>query len=250
MGTRSIDAFTTFDPFLLCTGLLDQLSSVTCVQAVDGAAVQAAAVQFLLQQPKLMTAPTITPTTSPASSASVTSESAVASVPPTAAAPEKPRECDLGRLFARVLSVCETKAMRQVLLLVQESFQQSLKAEPQPDLDRIFLSKLISQFPRPGSALGFQIATVHMTPCVLWIFCRYHASPETALMKVIALGGDTDTAACILGALLGALHGYTWLPKRWLEKLENGARGRDYAVKLADALVKLDLRKQSGSEKP
>ena len=227
---------------------------MTCAQAIDGAAVQAAAVQFLLQQPKLNTSTpkgiaATTPISPTTSSTAVISESASASIPPTSAAPKKPQELEIARLFARLLSVCETKVMRQVLLAVQGSFEQSLKTEPQADLDRVFLSQLIRKFPRPGSGLGFQIATVHMMPCVLWVFCRYYDSPETALMKVIALGGDTDTAACILGALLGALHGYTWLPKRWVEKLENGARGRDYAIKLADALVKLDLREQAGSEK-
>ena len=152
----------------------------------------------------------------------------------------------------------ETKVMRQVLLALQTAFRDissphtppCTQTKPDPDLDLRVLSSIIRQFPRPGSGLGFQIATVHMMPCVLWTFCRYHASPETALMKAVALGGDTDTTACILGSLLGALHGHSWLPKRWLEKLENGERGRDYAIRLADALAKLDLREQPGCLSP
>lgn len=92
---------------------------------------------------------------------------------------------------------------------------------------------------RQGSGFDFQIAAVDMTPCVLWIAARYHHVPEEAIMRAISIGGDTDTCACMVGAILGALHGTKWIPLRWWDGVENGKRGRDYAVSLAERLAEL-----------
>jgi ADP-ribosylglycohydrolase/fructose-1,6-bisphosphatase/inositol monophosphatase family enzyme len=45
---------------------------------------------------------------------------------------------------------------------------------------------------------------------------RSSADVETSLIQTIACGGDTDTNAAIAGALLGALHGRTAFPSRWI----------------------------------
>jgi len=57
-----------------------------------------------------------------------------------------------------------------------------------------------------------------------------------------SLGGDTDTIGTMAGALAGALHGTTWIPARWYERIENGTHGRDEIVALARnlALLKVD----------
>lgn len=45
-----------------------------------------------------------------------------------------------------------------------------------------------------------------------------HASSvEEALVDTVMCGGDTDTNAAIAGALLGAVHGRTSIPDRWLD---------------------------------
>ena len=46
---------------------------------------------------------------------------------------------------------------------------------------------------------------------------------EEALTEVINLGGDTDTAGAILGALAGAHYGIGQIPRRWLDGLQNRA---------------------------
>jgi hypothetical protein len=89
---------------------------------------------------------------------------------------------------------------------------------------------------RPGSGFSFQIASVHMAPCVLWCACRYHATPRLAVQKAIDLGGDTDTTATMVGAIVGALHGTAWCAP-WACGLENGPRGRDFALGLAERLA-------------
>lgn len=110
------------------------------------------------------------------------------------------------------------------------------------------LRQLLSSVRRPGSGFDFQIATVHMMPCVFWVFIRYalvQRKPFEAVQRAIALGGDTDTTATMVGALCGALYGFdssSWLPQRLVQGLENDERGRDYALEVATKLAGLDLR--------
>ena len=46
------------------------------------------------------------------------------------------------------------------------------------------------------------------------------ASLEEGLVAVVARGGDTDTNACVAGALLGARFGKGQVPERWLSRLK------------------------------
>jgi ADP-ribosylglycohydrolase len=39
----------------------------------------------------------------------------------------------------------------------------------------------------------------------------------------VNLGDDTDTTACVAGALAGAMYGFGSIPREWLDQL----RGRD-----------------------
>jgi ADP-ribosylglycohydrolase len=112
-----------------------------------------------------------------------------------------------------------------------------------PDADEVAaLRALVQQEPRPGSGVDFQIASVHMCPCVMWCVCRGGLDdPRLAVLLAIDLGGDTDTTAAMAGAVVGALHGDGWLAD-WAEGLENGAHGRDYIVQLASDLARLDVR--------
>jgi hypothetical protein len=68
---------------------------------------------------------------------------------------------------------------------------------------------------------------------------------EEALIEVINLGGDTDTAGAILGALAGAYYGIGGIPRRWLDGLQNragiDARARALAVRTAAGLQIPDL---------
>ena len=61
---------------------------------------------------------------------------------------------------------------------------------------------------------------------------------EEAITEVINLGGDTDTAGAILGAMAGASYGISEIPKRWLDGLQNreGIDARAIAHELAEVL--------------
>ena len=41
------------------------------------------------------------------------------------------------------------------------------------------------------------------------------------------------TIGAMAGALVGALHGSSWIPPRWYGNIENGLHGRDEIVALA-----------------
>ena len=43
---------------------------------------------------------------------------------------------------------------------------------------------------------------------------------EDGILAVVSRGGDTDTNACVAGALLGAKLGKSRIPDRWTAKLK------------------------------
>lgn len=62
---------------------------------------------------------------------------------------------------------------------------------------------------------------------IKWAFILtfYHLRKKTsykdAIYQVIRLGGDSDTSACIVGSVIGALHGIEGIPKEWVDKVRN-----------------------------
>ena len=97
-------------------------------------------------------------------------------------------------------------------------------------------------------ALGntFQIKAIEAVPCALWIICVSYQEPEEALIRGVNMGGDADTVAAMIGDIIGALHGYKWIPSRWYDNVEpntdeNLGRGKEYAIELAKKLSTIDL---------
>jgi len=76
----------------------------------------------------------------------------------------------------------------------------------------------------------------------LWAFLRYGTKAEECVIHAVNFGGDTDTVGAMAGALVGALHGASWIPARWYNNIENGVHGRDEIVALARCLARLDIR--------
>jgi ADP-ribosyl-[dinitrogen reductase] hydrolase len=68
---------------------------------------------------------------------------------------------------------------------------------------------------------------------------------EEALVEVVNLGGDADSAGAILGALAGAYYGIDAIPERWLSALQNrdgiDLRARALYARSADGLDIPDL---------
>jgi poly(ADP-ribose) glycohydrolase ARH3 len=52
------------------------------------------------------------------------------------------------------------------------------------------------------------------------------------VVYAVGLGGDTDTIGAMTGAITGGYHGKSGIPFRWLDRIENEGKGRDYIERL------------------
>ncbi len=77
--------------------------------------------------------------------------------------------------------------------------------------------------------MGFPPACI---PTCLYLLLTT-SSFEEALTEVVNLGGDTDTAGAILGAIAGAHYGVDEIPTRWLDGLQNREGIEARAIALA-----------------
>jgi len=72
-------------------------------------------------------------------------------------------------------------------------------------------------------------------PSVIYILETYGSDPEQVIVRAVNEIWDNDTVAAIVGAAVGALHGKTALPQRWLDGLlgRTGANddGKTFALK-------------------
>lgn len=150
-----------------------------------------------------------------------------------------PDAFDVQAFLRQMAALCETEDMKCMVGGVPAVLSAAEGRSREDSLKP--LTDLVDSIRRPGSGMGFQIASVHMAPCVLFAVCRDYRDPQEAIKTAIDLGGDTDTTASMVGAIVGALHGDTWCD-HWAADLENGPHGRDYALGLAEALAGLDIR--------
>lgn len=93
---------------------------------------------------------------------------------------------------------------------------------------------------RPGSppalvvrCLGNGVTALDSVPTALYLFLSYATDYEQAIAAAVALGGDTDTIACMTGALVGAYLGVDAIPSTWLDRLEDA----EVIAELADSLL-------------
>ncbi|MBE0480428.1 MAG: ADP-ribosylglycohydrolase family protein [Dehalococcoidia bacterium] len=83
--------------------------------------------------------------------------------------------------------------------------------------------------------VGNGIEAYEAVPAAICAFLRHPDSFSKAVLCAISLGGDTDTIACMTGALSGAYLGESAIPVPWREGVEGAGRLRE----LADALLAL-----------
>jgi len=57
------------------------------------------------------------------------------------------------------------------------------------------------------------------------------------VVGAVFIGGDTDTIACMAGAVSGAFLGRAGIPARWLEKVREDEYGVETVARLADRLL-------------
>ncbi len=69
--------------------------------------------------------------------------------------------------------------------------------------------------------LGTSYLVYETVPSAFYCFSKYFEEPKHAIIEAVNAGGDTDSIACITGALCGARHGIDAFPERWINGLEN-----------------------------
>ncbi len=69
--------------------------------------------------------------------------------------------------------------------------------------------------------LGTSYIVFDTVPSAFYCFSRHFDAPRNAIIEAVNAGGDTDSIACITGALAGARHGIDAFPERWIKGLEN-----------------------------
>ena len=82
-----------------------------------------------------------------------------------------------------------------------------------------FLADVASWPREEARSSGFVFDTLG---AAIWCFANTDSYADCVLAAV-NLGSDTDTTACVAGALAGAVYGYNAIPAEWLETL----RGKD-----------------------
>ena len=100
-------------------------------------------------------------------------------------------------------------------------------------------------------SLGNGVEAHLSVPSACYIAITYSPDFCDAIRAAISLGGDTDTIAGMVGAIVGAHVGEKGLPVEWIEQLEDGPRGRSFARGLADRLFETWWKvNQTSSEQP
>lgn len=84
--------------------------------------------------------------------------------------------------------------------------------------------------------LGNGVEAHRSVPTALACFAAHPDSYKDAVCRAIAQGGDCDTIGAMAGAISGARLGIEAVSANLLERLENGAKGRDYLFELARKL--------------
>ncbi len=91
------------------------------------------------------------------------------------------------------------------------------------------------------SQLGVNIIAPESVPIAIYNFLSNTSNFYEVLHSSITCGGDTDTIACMSGALAGALLGVKAIPKNWIDILEDV----DIFQQMAKDLFDLYLKKSS-----
>jgi ADP-ribosylglycohydrolase len=73
----------------------------------------------------------------------------------------------------------------------------------------------------------------------LWALVTNWDNPEQAIIVAASFAGSAPVTSQMTGAFAGALHGDAWMPRRWMDELENGPGGRDEVMATARKLASL-----------
>jgi ADP-ribosylglycohydrolase len=101
---------------------------------------------------------------------------------------------------------------------------------------------------RLGLRDGVSGYCLHSVPVALHAWLRYPVDYRSAVLDVIACGGDTDTMAAITGAIVGARVGVKGIPAAWLDGWVDWPRNRRW-IEARGALL-LRMLESGGRSRP
>ncbi len=81
-------------------------------------------------------------------------------------------------------------------------------------------------------------------PVVLHAWLRNQGDYRRGVLEIIRCGGDTDTAAAIAGAIIGARVGKKGIPGEWLDRLCEWPRSLSWMEKLGERLCEVQINRQ------
>lgn len=87
---------------------------------------------------------------------------------------------------------------------------------------------------RCGGATSYVCYSV---PFVVGVLLSAPWEFEEGVLAAVNVGGDTDSNGAMVGAVLGAAYGARKLPKRYVEKVEEGEMIRDIGERLANTII-------------
>lgn len=90
----------------------------------------------------------------------------------------------------------------------------------------------------------------HTVPAVLQVWLSHQSDYRRAVEVMVSLGGDTDTTAAIVGALVGARVGPAGIPPEWLRDLWEWPRSVAWMARLGERLAKHGAMKSAGPAVP
>ena len=80
---------------------------------------------------------------------------------------------------------------------------------------------------------GMPCAIYHMLPAAYYLAARFHGDFELAILHAVNGGGQNQARAILTGALVGGQTGFSGIPERFVEGLEDGSELRELALTLA-----------------
>jgi ADP-ribosylglycohydrolase len=124
-------------------------------------------------------------------------------------------------------------------LIAREAFAvdaaMSSRLQLLPELLNLSEDEAVAELLKNSVITGSPIEDIVAT--AVFAFIKYHDDFEQSVQFCVNAGWDTDTMAAINGAICGAWNGVGGIPKRYVDHLENGYKGRDYICILADQLA-------------
>ena len=116
---------------------------------------------------------------------------------------------------------CTTADLRDCL---HSAVDQAARWTPQADVRQV------------AAAVGTDVRASHSVAAALWV-AAVAENLTDAVVLALALGGDCDTIGAMACAVVGAAQGASAIPAEWTERLEDGPRGRTYALRIAKRLA-------------